>query len=86
MQSIQTMNMTQASKVDRKLYVGNLPQGITPKELVDLVNHALIKVGGNINPGGPAISSWISSNVHNAFIEFRSQEEANNGFVFMEIH
>ena len=85
MQSIQTMSMAQASKVDRKLYVGNLPQGITPKELVDLVNHALIKVGGNINPGDPVISSWISSDGHYAFIEFRSPEEANNGFALNHI-
>ena len=85
MQSIQTMSMAQSSKVDRKLYVGNLPTGITPKELVDLVNHALIKVGGNINPGDPVISAWISSDGHYAFIEFRSPEEANNGFALNHI-
>lgn len=85
MQSIQTMSMAQASKVDRKLYVGNLPPSITPKELVDLVNLALMKVNGNINPGEPVISSWISSDGHYAFIEFRSPEEANNGFALNNI-
>ena len=85
MQSIQTMTMAQASKVDRKLYVGNLPPAITPKELVDLVNHALLKVNGNILPGEPVVSAWISSDGHYAFIEFRSPEEANNGFALNNI-
>lgn len=85
MQSIQTMTMTQASKVDRKLYVGNLPPDITPKQLVDLLNHALIKVKGNINPGDPVISAWIASDGHYAFVEFRSPEEANNGFALNNI-
>jgi hypothetical protein len=85
MQSIQSMSMAQASKVDRKLYVGNLPPGITPKELVDLINHALIKVSGNINPGDPVVSAWIASDGHYAFIEFRSSEEADNGFALNNI-
>lgn len=29
MQSIQTMTMAQTAKIDRKLYFGNLPTGIT---------------------------------------------------------
>jgi hypothetical protein len=31
LQSIQAMAMAQAAKVDRKLYIGNLPSGITPQ-------------------------------------------------------
>ena len=30
LQSIQTIALAQAAKVDRKLYIGNLPPGITP--------------------------------------------------------
>jgi len=85
MQSIQTMSMAQASRVDRKLYIGNLPPGITPKELVDLVNHALVKVNGNTNPGDPVISAWIASDGHYAFLEFRSAEEADSGFALNNI-
>ena len=34
-----------------------------------------------VNESGPPIlSAWISSDSHYAFVEFRSAEEANNGF------
>ena len=31
-------------------------------------------------PGNPVISTWISTDTHYAFIEFRNSEEANLGF------
>jgi splicing factor U2AF subunit len=34
----------------------------------------------NIKPGEPILSAWISTDAHYAFVEFRSAEEANNGF------
>ena len=35
--SIHSMSMAQTAKIDRKLYVGNLPPGITQRVLIDLV-------------------------------------------------
>ena len=32
-QSVQALALAQAAKVDRKLYVGNLPTGITPSSV-----------------------------------------------------
>jgi hypothetical protein len=34
----------------------------------------------NTQPGEPVLSAWISSDGHYAFVEFRTSEEANNGF------
>lgn len=31
-------------------------------------------------PGNPVVSTWISSDSHYAFVEFRTAEEANHGF------
>mmetsp|Transcript_17972 Transcript_17972/g.30583 ORF Transcript_17972/g.30583 Transcript_17972/m.30583 type:complete len:145 (+) Transcript_17972:687-1121(+) len=34
----------------------------------------------NLEPGNPVVSSWISTDGHYGFIEFRTPEEANLGF------
>jgi len=36
-------------------------------------------------PGDPVLSAWISTDGHYAFVEFRSSEEANNGFLLNNI-
>jgi RNA recognition motif-containing protein len=78
--SLETVKTAQTTKVDRKLYVGNLPAGITQSQLVDLLNTALINKKLNAYPGNPVLSSWISQDGHYAFVEFRSIEEANLAF------
>jgi len=80
MKSLETVKTAQTTKVDRKLYVGNLPAGITQSQLVDLLNTALINKKLNAYPGNPVLSSWISQDGHYAFVEFRSIEEANLAF------
>jgi splicing factor U2AF subunit len=34
----------------------------------------------NTQSGDPVLSAWISTDSHYAFVEFRTAEEANNGF------
>jgi ABC-type Zn2+ transport system substrate-binding protein/surface adhesin len=43
-----TIPSSQANKIDRELYIGNLPSGITGTQLVDLLNRTLISIGANI--------------------------------------
>ena len=74
------MSMAQTAKIDRKLYVGNLPPGITQQHLMRIVNEAMLSLGVIKEPGNPVISTWISTDTHYAFIEFRNSEEANLGF------
>jgi len=85
MESIQTMTKAQASRVECKLYVGNLPPKIKPKELVDYVNLALRKVNCRFSTIDPVLSAWISSDGHYAFIEFKNPEDANMGFALNNI-
>ena len=71
-----------ASKTDRKLYIGNLPPGMTPPSLVKMLNTALLTLKPeDFAPGEPVISSWISNDGHYAFVEFRTAEEATKGFI-----
>ena len=80
LQSIHTMSMAQTAKYDRKLYVGNLPIGITQRMLIDVVNEAMLSLGVIEEPGSPVVSAWLSPDGHYAFVEFRTAEEANHGF------
>lgn len=70
--------------MDRKLYVGNLPQSITQRTLIEVMNEAMISLdklkGWTLEPGQPVISSWISTDGHYGFIEFRNPREADLGF------
>ena len=72
--------MAQTAKIDRKLYVGNLPPGITQQLLMNIINEALMRLEFITEPGNPVISTWISTDGHYAFVEFRNAEEANLGF------
>lgn len=44
------------------------------------MNNAILSTGLIKEPGNPVISSWISTDGHYGFIEFRSADEANMGF------
>jgi len=48
--------------------------------LINIINEAMLSLGCIEEPGNPVISSWISSDGHYAFVEFRTSEEANLGF------
>ena len=44
-----TIPSSQSNKIDRELYIGNLPSGITGTQLVDLLNRTLISIGASIS-------------------------------------
>ena len=77
---IQAMSKAQTDKIDRKLYVGNIPPGITQTLLLNCMNEAILSLNIIKEPGNPILSAWISSDSHYAFVEFRNAEEANMGF------
>ena len=71
-----------AQNTDKKLYIGNLPNGMTPPSLVKMLNIALLTLKPeDFAPGEPVISSWVSPDGHYAFVEFRTAEEATKGFI-----
>lgn len=57
-----------------------MPPGITQQLLMNIVNEAMLSLGVIKEPGNPVISTWISTDTHYAFVEFRNAEEANHGF------
>ena len=71
-----------AQNTDKKLYIGNLPSGMTPPSLVKMLNIALLTLKPeDFEPGEPVISSWVSPDGHYAFVEFRTAEEATKSFI-----
>lgn len=47
---------------------------------MNIVNAAMLSLNVIKEPGNPVISTWISTDTHYAFVEFRNAEEANLGF------
>lgn len=75
-----TIPSVQAHKIDRELYIGNLPAGITSNQLLEFLNKAMKSRGLQIGEGEPVLSVWISNDGHYAFVEFRSIEETQAGY------
>ena len=48
--------------------------------LIDIINEAMVSMNVLEESGNPVVSTWISSDGHYAFVEFRTAEEANLGF------
>ena len=66
------------------MYVGNIPLDIKSDDLEDILNRALQELGkpaGIFQNGKPIVGSWISGDGHYAFVDFRSADEATQGFV-----
>lgn len=81
-QVVSIVPSAQVNKLDRELYIGNLPSGVTISQLMELHNNAMINLGLNKYPGPPVMSAWISNDGYYAFVEFRSIEEAQAGYAF----
>lgn len=60
--------------------MANLPDGLNPTDVVQLMNTAMVAIGANLKLGNPILSAWISGDKNYAFLEFRTPEEANNAF------
>jgi splicing factor U2AF 65 kDa subunit len=72
------------NKAERQLYVGNIPEGIRGEELSVILNKELQQLGkdvGIFQNGNPVTGAWISGDGHYAFVDFRTADEATQGFV-----
>lgn len=68
------------TKRDREIYISNLPEGLSPNDITELINTAMISINANVKSGPPVIGCWISAEQNCAFLEFRTPEEATNAF------
>ena len=70
--------MTNVEKRNLEMYVGNLPEGLTPNDVTELMNTAMKAISAHVKSGNPILSTWMSSDRNYAFLEFRTLEEARN--------
>jgi splicing factor U2AF subunit len=70
----------QATRKDRRLYVGNLPMGagLTEKQLSEFISTAMKQRGMMpMNGADPVLSVWLSPEGTYAFVEFHTVDYAN---------
>mmetsp|Transcript_8608 Transcript_8608/g.12845 ORF Transcript_8608/g.12845 Transcript_8608/m.12845 type:complete len:672 (+) Transcript_8608:126-2141(+) len=71
--------LSQATKLLREVYIGNIPPGISIPQLTDFVNKVMMEkklcVASPFGP--PVVGAWISTDGHYAFVEFRTVEDAS---------
>lgn len=60
--------------------MSNVPKGLTPNDVITLLNTALVAIEANLKPGDPILSAWINVDQNYALLEFRCPKEANNAF------
>jgi len=81
-------NLTNHNKAERQLYVGNIPSDIKSEELTDILNDKLKAMGKSASifqNGDPVVGAWISGDGHYAFVDFKTADEATQGFVLQQV-
>lgn len=72
----------QMTRQARRLYVGNIPFGITEELMVDFFNAKMIEAKISTQPGNPVLACQINLDKNFAFLEFRSVEETTQAMAF----
>ncbi|KAH0504631.1 Splicing factor U2AF 65 kDa subunit [Microtus ochrogaster] len=76
---------SQMTRQARRLYVGNIPFGITEEAMMDFFN-AQLRLGGLTQaPGNPVLAVQINQDKNFAFLEFRSVDETTQAMAFDDI-
>ncbi|KAL7105551.1 hypothetical protein ACP275_07G051700 [Erythranthe tilingii] len=78
MHAIESIQLTQATRPMRRLYVENLPDSASEKELTECINRFLLSSGINYIQGTqPCISCIIHKEKSQALLEFLTPEDAS---------
>uniref|UniRef100_A0A8C5M0U6 Splicing factor U2AF subunit n=1 Tax=Leptobrachium leishanense TaxID=445787 RepID=A0A8C5M0U6_9ANUR len=73
---------SQMTRQARRLYVGNIPFGITEEAMMDFFN-AQMRLGGLTQaPGNPVLAVQINQDKNFAFLEFSSVDETTQAMAF----
>lgn len=70
------------SRQARRLYVGNIPFGVTEEAMMDFFNHQMRLTGLSQAEGNPIIAVQINLDKNFAFLEFRSVDETTQAMAF----
>ncbi|TPX34399.1 hypothetical protein SmJEL517_g02972 [Synchytrium microbalum] len=73
---------TSAQRQAKRLYIGNVPAGVTEDQLIQFFNASMSAMSMNILPGDPCVSSQMNVEKSYAFVEFRSAQEASAALAF----
>lgn len=73
---------SQMTRQARRLYVGNIPFGITESLMIEFFNARMQEAKLNTAPGNPVIAAQINLEQNFAFIELRSVEETTQAMAF----
>ena len=71
-----------SNRPPRRLYVGNLPPGITDENLLGIFYYQMYHAGMCLSEGNPVLACQVNSNKNYAFIELRSIEETTMALAF----
>lgn len=70
----------------RRLYIGNIPFGVTEEEMMEYFNQQMHLVGLAQADGNPILACQINLEKNFAFLEFRSIDETTQALAFDGIH
>lgn len=70
---------SQLTRHARRLYMGNIPQGLVDEVSKDFFNNTMKEMKLATGAGDPIISCLVNHEKNFAFLEFRSAEECSNG-------
>jgi splicing factor U2AF subunit len=70
------------SRQARRLYVGNIPFGVTEDAMMDYFNNQMKLAGLTQTEGNPIISCQVNLDKNFAFLEFRSVDECTQALAF----
>ncbi|XP_036597973.1 splicing factor U2AF 65 kDa subunit-like [Trichosurus vulpecula] len=73
---------SQMTRPARRLYVGNMPFGITEEAMMDFFNAQMRLEGLVPAPGNPVLAVQINQEKNFAFLEFRSVDETTQALAF----
>ncbi|XP_030839820.1 splicing factor U2AF 50 kDa subunit isoform X2 [Strongylocentrotus purpuratus] len=73
---------SQMTRQARRLYVGNIPFGVTEDAMVEFFNGKMHNVGLAQAPGPPVLAVQVNHDKNFAFLEFRSVEETTQAMAF----
>ncbi|KAL6548291.1 hypothetical protein OROGR_008712 [Orobanche gracilis] len=79
MHAIESVQLTQATRPMRRLYVENLPPSASEKDLIECINKSLLSYGVNYIQGTqPCMSCIIHKEKSQALLEFLTPEDASS--------
>ncbi|KAG7271144.1 hypothetical protein CRUP_002793 [Coryphaenoides rupestris] len=73
---------SQMTRQARRLYVGNIPFGVTENSMAEFFNAQMCLAGLSQAPSSPVLATQINQDKNFAFLEFRSVDETTQAMAF----